>query len=97
MRKSLFAISAALLLASAGAAFAQSRQGGYLGLNPGAHVSSPNQVSASPTAQDTSSTSRGSRFISPNDPRYQDTGAPRAGEPANENTPYAGIRGLHAF
>ena len=38
MRKSLLALSGAILLASAGAAFAQSHQGGYLGLNPGAHL-----------------------------------------------------------
>jgi hypothetical protein len=38
MRKQLIALTGVVLLASAGAAFAQSQQGGYLGLNPGTNV-----------------------------------------------------------
>jgi hypothetical protein len=44
MRKYLIALSSTLLLASAGAAFAQSQQGGYLGLNPGAHLTAAGPV-----------------------------------------------------
>jgi hypothetical protein len=38
MRMRTLAVTAALLLSAAGTAMAQSGQGGYLGLNPGAHV-----------------------------------------------------------
>jgi hypothetical protein len=41
MRKRIFVIAAAALLAGASAAMAQSGQGGYLGLNPGGHLTTP--------------------------------------------------------
>lgn len=38
MRMRILAVTAAMLVSVAGSAMAQSGQGGYLGLNPGAHV-----------------------------------------------------------
>jgi len=54
MRKNLIALAGAVLLASASAALAQSHQGGYLGLDPGAHLTPAapphGDMMASPTA-----------------------------------------------
>jgi hypothetical protein len=43
MNKRMFVIVTTVLLAGAGAAMAQSHQGGYLGVNPGGHLATPSQ------------------------------------------------------
>lgn len=89
MRRSLIALSTTVLLASAGAAFAQSQQGGYLGVNPGS-----NQTTSAATGSEHGSGEGGylgknpgsmqsSSSVSPNDPSYSDNGAPRAGASAS--------------
>lgn len=44
MRNRIFVLAAVALIAGAGAAMAQSHQGGYLGLNPGGHLATPTQA-----------------------------------------------------
>jgi len=90
MRKYLIALSRTVVLASAGTAFAQSQQGGHLGLNSGAGVA------ASPSVEATTASGQGgylgmvqgstSSFIAPTDPAYSENGAPRAGAPAAGDT-----------
>jgi hypothetical protein len=48
MRKTLIALTGAVLLASASAALAQSHQGGYLGLNPGSQQATAPSVPPPP-------------------------------------------------
>jgi hypothetical protein len=100
MRRCLTIAVALALFGTAGTAFAQSGQGGYLGLNPSKDVGrSAAPIPLAPTNQEArtrddattlESSRRGSglRFISPNDRAYQFNGAPRRGMSSVENTPY---------
>ena len=78
------ALAGTIMLATVTGAAAQTQQQGA--------VDSNGQV-ARVHDQDAGKSTRSDWFISPNDPRYQENGAPRVGEEPVFNTPYAPIQG----
>ena len=80
MRTQSLALAGAIMLATAACAVEQSGDSGS------------GQI-ASTRDHEAARSSRGDWFISPNDPRYQQSGAPRAGEKPVRLTPYAPIQG----
>ena len=84
MKMRSLALAGTIMLATVTGAAAQTQQRSA--------VSSNDQV-AKVHDQDTAKPSRSDWFISPNDARYQENGAPRAGEVPVHNTPYAPIQG----
>ena len=81
MRTRSLALAGAIMLATAACAAVE--QSGDSGSR---------QVASTPD-QGVARSSRGDWFISPNDPRYQESGAPRAGQKPVRLTPYAPIQG----
>ena len=82
MRRLTLAGTVVLAALSGAAALAESRPAATDG---GQVATMPTRPAAEPTRDDW--------FISPNDPRYQANGAPRAGETPFRNAPYAPIHG----
>jgi hypothetical protein len=76
------ALAGAVLLASVGTAAAQSTP-------PAAPVAHDQVATGAPRQP----APRSTWFISPNDPRYQENGAPRRGEETDRDAPYAPIHG----
>jgi len=94
MRHSLIALSVAALLAGAGAAVAQSQPVGSVGANQSASVAGSRTTGTSLGSGERSAQSGSLDFISPNDPRYAENGAPRVGEVPDSAGPYAPIHGV---